>query len=56
MQLPKVAKSIPSYVKVNEMDQLLAQLEKVIDEIAVLDQKLEELKAPWTPGRIPVLD
>ena len=35
---------------------VLAQLEKVVEEIAELDQQLEQLKAPWTPGRVPSLD
>ena len=39
-----------------EFPPLLATLEKVVDEIAQLDLKLEELKAPWTPGRVPQLD
>jgi len=39
-----------------EFPPVLAQLEKVVEEIAELDQKLEQLKAPWTPGRVPSLD
>ncbi len=35
---------------------VLAQLEKVVEEIAELDQQLEQLKAPWTPGRVPIMD
>jgi len=39
-----------------EFPLVLAQLEKVVEEIHELDQELEQLKAPWTPGRVPVLD
>jgi len=39
-----------------EFPPLLADLEKVVEGIAEIDQKLEELKAPWTPGRVPSLD
>ena len=39
-----------------EFPPVLAQLEKVVEEIRELDQQLEKLKAPWTPGRVPSLD
>jgi len=39
-----------------EFPPVLAQLEKVVEEIRELDQQLEELKAPWTPGRVPSLN
>ena len=39
-----------------EFPPVLAQLEKVVEEIRELDQQLEQLKAPWTPGRVPSLD
>ena len=39
-----------------EFPPVLAQLQKVVEEIAELDQQLEALKAPWTPGRVPSLD
>lgn len=39
-----------------EFPPLLAALEKVVDEIYKLDKRLEELKAPWTPGRVPELE
>ena len=39
-----------------EFPPVLEQLEKVVEEIRELDQQLEELKAPWTPGRVPVLE
>lgn len=38
-----------------EFPPVLARLEKVVADIDALDQKLEELKAPWTPGRVPEL-
>jgi hypothetical protein len=38
-----------------EFPPLLADLEEVVEEIRELDQQLEELKAPWTPGRVPKL-
>ena len=39
-----------------EFPPVLAQLEKLVEEIRELDQELEELKAPWTPGRVPELN
>ena len=39
-----------------EFPPLLADLEEVVEEIRELDQRLEQLKAPWTPGRVPVLE
>ncbi len=39
-----------------EFPPVLAQLQKVVEEIKELDQQLEQLKAPWTPGRIPELN
>jgi hypothetical protein len=39
-----------------EFPPLLTDLEKVVEEIRELDRKLEELKAPWTPGRVPSLN
>lgn len=39
-----------------EFPPVLAQLEKVVEEIAALDQELEKVKAPWTPGRVPILE
>ena len=38
-----------------EFPPLLAELEKVVEEIRELDRQLENLKAPWTPGRVPSL-
>jgi len=38
-----------------EFPPVLAELERIVDEIAEVEQQLEELKAPWTPGRIPEL-
>ncbi len=39
-----------------EFPPVLAKIGSVVDEINDLDSKLEELKAPWTPGRIPELN
>lgn len=39
----------------DEFPPLLLDLEQIVDEIHTLDQRLEELKAPWTPGRMPEL-
>ena len=39
-----------------EFPPLLVQLKEVIDGIDKVEAKLDELKAPWTPGRVPVLD
>ena len=38
-----------------EFPPLLTALEQVVVEIDLLDDRLEELKAPWTPGRVPKL-
>jgi hypothetical protein len=35
---------------------VLKQLHEVVDGIAGVETSLEELKAPWSPGRMPVLD
>jgi hypothetical protein len=39
-----------------EFPPVLAQLEQIVGEINQVEAKLEELKAPWTPGRMPELD
>jgi photosystem II stability/assembly factor-like uncharacterized protein len=39
-----------------EFPPVLTELDEVLVKIDELDTKLEELKAPWTPGRVPVLD
>jgi hypothetical protein len=39
-----------------EFPPVLSQLEQVVDGIRELDQELEALKAPWTPGRVPELN
>lgn len=39
-----------------EFPPLLEELERIHEEIGELDRILEEMKAPWTPGRIPRLD
>lgn len=39
-----------------EFPPVLSQLEQVVDEVRELDQELEALKAPWTPGRVPELN
>ena len=39
-----------------EFPPLLEELERIDNEIRQLDRMLEEMKAPWTPGRIPQLD
>ncbi len=39
-----------------EFPPLLTALEQVVEEIDLLDHRLEELKAPWTPGRVPKLE
>ena len=38
-----------------EFPPLLDQLKEIVGEIKALDQELEAIKAPWTPGRLPVL-
>jgi hypothetical protein len=40
----------------DEFPPVLSQLKQVVDEIRELDQELEALKAPWTPGRVPELN
>ena len=39
-----------------EFPPVLEQLKEVIDGINKVEARLEELKAPWSPGRIPSLD
>ena len=39
-----------------EFPPLLEELERIVSKITEIDAKLEELKAPWTPGRLPELD
>jgi hypothetical protein len=39
-----------------EFPPVLAQLKEVVAGISQVEEQLEELKAPWTPGRIPELD
>ena len=39
-----------------EFPPLLEKLEQIVDEVNEIDRQLEELKAPWTPGRVPELD
>jgi hypothetical protein len=39
-----------------EFPPVLAQLEEVIAVIAQVEDRLDELKAPWTPGRMPEFD
>jgi hypothetical protein len=38
-----------------EFPPVLAQLEEIMEGIARVEERLEELKAPWTPGRLPEL-
>jgi len=38
-----------------EFPPVLKQLKEVVDGIDKVETRLDELKAPWTPGRIPVL-
>ncbi|MGW8315967.1 MAG: WD40/YVTN/BNR-like repeat-containing protein [Bacteroidales bacterium] len=39
-----------------EFPPVLDQLDTIVVEIAGLEEQLEEMKAPWTPGRVPVLE
>ena len=39
-----------------EFPPVLDQLKTIALEIEGIEERLEEMKAPWTPGRIPVLD
>ncbi|MCK5067876.1 MAG: hypothetical protein KAR16_10570 [Bacteroidales bacterium] len=39
-----------------EFPPLLEELKVIVYEIGELDRQLEELKAPWTPGRVPELN
>lgn len=40
----------------DDMPGLLARLKKADDQLKVLDQKLDTLKAPYTPGRLPKMN
>ena len=39
-----------------EFPPVLEQLKEVVAGIEKVEAKLDELKAPWTPGRVPKLD
>jgi len=39
-----------------EFPPILVQLEVIVKGVEDVERKLEDLKAPWTPGRIPELD
>jgi photosystem II stability/assembly factor-like uncharacterized protein len=39
-----------------EFPPVLKQLREVVDGIDSVETRLEEMKAPWSPGRMPVLD
>jgi hypothetical protein len=38
-----------------EFPPVLAQLKEVVDGITKVEDRLDELKAPWSPGRVPEL-
>ena len=39
-----------------EFPPVLEKLQGIVNGISQLENRLEELKAPWTPGRVPELD
>jgi photosystem II stability/assembly factor-like uncharacterized protein len=39
-----------------EFPPVLEKLEEIVGRIDEIDARLEELKAPWTPGRVPMLE
>ena len=39
-----------------EFPPLLEELKRIVGKISEIDGQLEELKAPWTPGRVPELN
>jgi len=39
-----------------EFPPVLEEVQNVVGEIKVVEQKLDQLKAPWSPGRIPELN
>jgi hypothetical protein len=39
-----------------EFPPVLEKLKEVVDGIERVEDRLEELKAPWSPGRVPELD
>jgi len=39
-----------------EFPPVLIQLEEIVEKMVLLEDRLEELKAPWTPGRVPELE
>ncbi len=39
-----------------EFPPVLGQLEQIVLEISQVEDRLEELQAPWTPGRVPVFN
>ena len=39
----------------SEFPPVLARVKKAGDDLQKLDRQLDDVKAPWTPGRTPVL-
>ena len=39
----------------SEFPPVLARIRKAGEDLSILDKKLDTVKAPWTPGRVPVL-
>jgi hypothetical protein len=52
--IPLIAKEQMEILK-SEFSPLLERVKKAGSDLKELDRKLDEAKAPWTPGRVPVL-
>ena len=46
----------PGEILREEFPPLLEELQNVVAEIKVVEQKLDQLKAPWSQGRMPSLN
>jgi hypothetical protein len=52
--IPLIAKEQMEILK-SEFTPVLERVRKAGSDLKELDKKLDEIKAPWTPGRVPVL-
>jgi hypothetical protein len=53
-EIPGIAKDQMEILK-QEFPPVLERVRKAGEDLVSLDKKMDELKAPWTPGRIPAL-
>jgi hypothetical protein len=53
-EIPGIAKEQMEILK-QEFPPVLQRVRKAGEDLGLLDKKMDEIKAPWTPGRIPSL-